>query len=252
VTPCSLPTETTELTIECRIKVLVPVAEPVRIVSQWSEQPGEKRARPYGTTPQHREAPTEQNDQGSFYLGLARSGQIAVGFRTAQGSEHIVTGSGLKPDNNWHHLAAVWNRGAVLLFLDGKKAGTQAFPNAAQLARSKLPLVIGHASGKDANTVFFEGFISDVAVWNSARDASAISQNASQRLTGTEAGLVVWYALREEKPAAAVSGLPRGVPDGQLTGALARTGWYETPSWDDPKPDRPWIHFFRYDLSGAV
>jgi hypothetical protein len=163
-----------------------------------------------------------------------------------------VTGSGLKPDNNWHHLAAVWNRGAVLLFLDGKKAGTQAFPNAAQLARSKLPLVIGHASGKDANTVFFEGFISDVAVWNSARDASAISQNASQRLTGTEAGLVVWYALREEKPAAAVSGLPRGVPDGQLTGALARTGWYETPSWDDPKPDRPWIHFFRYDLSGAA
>ena len=230
-----VPADLTQWTIECRFKVLAPGTQAVHLVSQWNDNVD--KANP---------------DPGRFHIGLNSSGQVVVGLRTAKGGTYTVVAynSGYKKDALWHHLAVTCNQGALVILVDGKVATKETCANATKLAPTQLPFIIGpRQSRKDAPPVFFEGFISDVAVWNIARDPGAIEQGLKQPLTGTEPGLVACFPLHEETAAATVNGLPSGVPAGQLSAGLAAAGWCDTPSWNDPKPNRPWMDMFHFDLS---
>lgn len=251
----AIPAEADQLTIECRIKILTPPTRETLLLSQWKDLDGDVDK-------------TNAPDQGRFYLGLSPTGQVVVGLRSAQGTVDTLTGKGSRLAAGWHHLVATWQQGAVVLYVDGVAVANKTFARSTALAASALPLVVGHAEGlketgkktrkkevHDELPVFFEGFIADVALWSTARDAATVAQALRQPLSGSEAGLIAYYPLHRTTPGATpspvVTGLPSGVPDGRINGPLPLVGWCDTPHWSDPAPDRPWVHFSRHSLSAV-
>lgn len=230
VSGLQFPASQNPWTLECRIKALTPNTQKVLLVSQWNES----------------------MDTGTFELSLTVTGQVTIRVTTEQGEVHALASNAFKFDGRWHHLSATWNRGTAKLYMDGKEAATKTFPKADSLAASKLPVAIGYHKNENAQHACFEGFICDVAFWNSALEASVLTQRASQALTGKESGLVAHYPLTATGKPAKVAGLPQGVPDGKLTPTLARVGWFETPAWNDSNPDRPWLHLHRIELSAVA
>lgn len=191
-----------------------------------------------------------------------------VRLRSAQGTVETLIGKGATFAAGWHHLAATWNNGALVLYVDGKAVANKTVARPMTLAASTLPVVVGHVGGsiestqrakkkevKEAGPVCFEGFIADIVLWNIARDAASISQDLDQPVSGSEPGVIAYYPLCQPTPSATptrtVTGMPTGVPAGQITGALHLVGWHETPQWNEPNPDRPWLHLSRHTL-GAI
>jgi hypothetical protein len=227
-----LPENATQLTVELRFKALERLLQPVKLVSRWSDAPGAA-------------------DRGSFYLGFNSTSQLVLGLRNAQGIVKTVAGGAWRP-GAWHHAAAVWNGDEAVIYLDGKPVMTQKIPDLGPLAPTALPLVVGQPPEKDRKPAFFEGFVGDVAVWSTARDAASIAQGLTQPLSGTEPGLAVFLPLREASPRATVKDRTAAGLEGRLSESLARAGWCVTPAWNDPSPDRPYLHLFGYDLSAPA
>ena len=224
-----LPDDAAKLTIECRFKALDKLKQSVNLVSQWGGLPNDP-------------------DPGCFFLGLTSTQQILFGLRNQQNVTKTVTGGSWKI-GTWYHLAAVWNGEQAALYLDGKPVATQKLADLGPLASSKLPLVLGPPAAKERRPAFFEGFLSDVAIWNTAREADAITQGLTQPLAGTEPDLAAFFPLREASPQPLVRSRGGAALEGRLAEGLARVGWCMTVPWSDPKPDRPFVHLFSYDLS---
>src|SRR5687768_396203 len=154
---------------------------------------------------------------GRFFVDLGASGR--VGFGLSGDTSKTVTARAAWKDGKWTHVAAVWDGAEAAIWVDGKKAAGEKIEGFGKFATSKSPLVIGHAADpKIKSKDFFEGFVSDVAVWNDVVTTPA-------RLTGKEPKLAGFWELR-------------GKADG-LSPALERAGWCRTSWWYDEKPDRP-------------
>lgn len=100
---------------------------------------------------------------GEFELYLEPDG--ALGFRHANGSDGGTT-SARVPVGRWTHVAAVRDRTALMLYLDGKLAGVAVLARPATATQAHV--VIGRLSGGGG---FFNGFLRDVCVWNGPRTA---------------------------------------------------------------------------------
>ncbi|HEX7901685.1 MAG TPA: LamG domain-containing protein [Planctomycetota bacterium] len=169
---------------------------------------------------------------GRFHVALGASGKVDFGL--IGDIPKTVSARAAWKDGKWTHVACVWDGAEAAIYVDGKKAAGEKIEGFGKLATSKAPLVIGHAADpKIKSKDFFEGFLSDVAVWN-----AAVSTPAT--LSGKEPNLAGFWALR-------------GKADG-LSPSLERAGWCRTSWWFDEKPDRPYLHLFGYDagLAGAT
>jgi len=99
--------------------------------------------------------------------------------RDASGATHGVS-SLLAPDNTWHHLAGVCDEvhGYVALYVDGQLIGTNTIsPTAGILASAQNMKIGARPPGSDptANDDQFNGFISDVSVYNYALSAAQVA-----------------------------------------------------------------------------
>lgn len=201
------------LTVEFRFKTLEKLKNSYKAVARWN--------------PLSKEA-----DRGTFFVEVGASGKIAFGLLNAQGLSKTVTARSAWRDGAWTHVAAVWDGTEATICVNGRRAAGEKLEGFGPLASSKLPLVIGPpADPKVPAKDFFEGFISDVAIWNGVRDVSAVP---AAPLTGKEPNLAAFVALR-------------GKVAGTLSPSLARAGWCRTPWWFEEKPDRPYLHLFSFD-----
>ena len=200
----------TPLTVEFRCKTLEKLKNSYKVVARWD--------------PQSKDA-----DRGTFYVELGASGKIVFGLLSAEGTTRTVTARAAWREDHWHHVACVWDGAEAAIHVDGKRAASEKLDKFGKLASSKRPLVLGHAPDpKLRSKDFFEGFLSDVAIWN-----GAVATPSAKPLTGKEPDLAAFFALR-------------GKTDGTLSPSLSRTGWCRTSWWTDEKPDRPYTHLFAF------
>ncbi len=211
----------TPLTVEFRFKTLEKLKNAYKTVSRWDAQ-------------------SKDADRGTFFVEVGSSGRINFGLLNAQGTPKTISARAAWKDGVWHHVAAVWDGTEASITVDGKRVATEKLEGFGKLASSRLPIVIGHATDPKIRAKdFFEGFISDVGIWNSARDAETITAGLKAPLAGSEAGLAAFVALRGKSGASA------------LSPGLERAGWCRTPWWFEEKPDRPYVHLFSVEAGLA-
>jgi hypothetical protein len=201
------------LSVELRFKALEKPKGSHKVVSRWA--------------PEAKEA-----DRGSFFVEIG-PGKIAFGLLDAKGTAKTITARVPWKEEAWHHLLCVWDGSEAAIHLDGKKSASEKFEG--PLAATRRPLVVGAAADpRNRARDFFEGFVSDVALWNAVREP-----DPKARIAGTEPGLALFLPLRGKVEGAAVSP------------SLARAGWCATPGWFDENPDRPWLPLFQFDAGVA-
>jgi hypothetical protein len=110
-------------------------------------------------------------------------------------TEKIVESIGWTPETGkWEHVAATWERDAGLtLYLNGASNAFTAAVNSDDLTLSK-PFIVGV---HDTKKGYLNGSLSDVRIWNVARTPAEIQANYTNRLTGTEPGLVGYWPLKD-------------------------------------------------------
>lgn len=105
-------------------------------------------------------------------------------------------------DGAWHHIAVTWrgSDGRARLYKDGLlefestlAAGTTIRPSGILVLGQDQDSYGGGFNADDA----FQGLLDEVRVWNLERDVEAIRSTISNRLTGTETGLVSYWTMDE-------------------------------------------------------
>jgi len=128
-------------------------------------------------------------------------------------------------DNNWHHVAFVFQNGVVngsKLYIDGLPVLTFTY-NLVINTSSFIDVGAGHyrVSPPSQN---FNGTIDQVRVWNTVRTDAEILGNYQQCLSGEEDGLVMLWNF-EEGTGSSVSDFSGNDNNGVLTNMDAGNAW---------------------------
>ncbi|MBN2450843.1 MAG: hypothetical protein JXR77_10670, partial [Lentisphaeria bacterium] len=167
-------------------------------------------------------------NNGYQFLATTGAGgdSLTVQFNGAgQGwPSHWLTVGGLDLAGHWTHVAATYDHQDLVLYRDGIEAGRKTI-GPVTVANSASSLRI---SGDDNNHVHFAGRISDVRVWNVARDPWQIARAMALRLVGNEPGLAGYWPLDEGEGATAADRTANG-----NTGTLGGGNADASPAWED-------------------
>ncbi len=97
------------------------------------------------------------------------------------GSATSVLTAGTVTDNNWHHFAGVFVPSTSLtLYIDGTAStNTTSIPSSIDMSTDEgnTPIRIGNHEG---NALYTNGLIDEIAIWDSALDATAIGKISSK------------------------------------------------------------------------
>jgi hypothetical protein len=120
--------------------------------------------------------------------------------------------------NQWQHIAVVYSADKQIKFY---KNGTEyiysgIYSGQSTMGSTKLPFHIG-CSASNASQCF-QGFITEVRVWDSARTAAEIQNDMHCRLMGNEPGLVGYWPLNEGQGTTGTDRSNQG-HDGTINGA---------------------------------
>ncbi|WP_072926401.1 LamG domain-containing protein [Microcystis aeruginosa] len=111
-----------------------------------------------------------------------------------QSTEQLVAATGALETKKWIHIAATIDAsGMATLYKNGERI---------QTAKVHLPNPLKRTTnyiGRSNWSIdkYFNGQITDVRIWNTARTQAEIKANMSQRLSGKEANLVAYYPLNK-------------------------------------------------------
>ena len=91
---------------------------------------------------------------------------------------------------NWHHIACVLDTTEIILFVDGDSVAASAV--------ASMPLATELRFGKNrALGQFFDGWLDDIRVWETARTQDDIQKNKDRALFGDETGLIGYWKFDE-------------------------------------------------------
>lgn len=123
------------------------------------------------------------NDAFVFDFDSASTHHFRFYIRTATGT--VVNCTTTKsPDGNWHHLVGVCDESAgfVYFYIDGTLVSTTSISTTAGLYEPNYPLSIGSVQSSSETAAYslqFQGYVSDVAVYNYALSGTQIDQQFS-------------------------------------------------------------------------
>ena len=123
---------------------------------------------------------------GTNYFTLASGANTAINY----------VPTNFMPAGVWFHFAAVYSPSSyVRCFINGEQVleSTSSIP-AAQFNNNGLPILLGDHSDT-ATAAKLNGNLSEVRIWSIARTPEQIAANYTNRLTGTEEGLVGYWPL---------------------------------------------------------
>lgn len=145
---------------------------------------------------------------------------------TEQGAPKVLRSSGAVQLGEWVHLATVFGRAGMRLYVNGMLAGTNAHAGMPPGGRKWL----GRAVWAE-NEPFF-GALDELRLWRTARSAEQINATLGQRLTGREANLVALWNFDQRQPDDATTNGFRG----RLTGEV---NWIKASQPDLAALQRP-------------
>ncbi|MHC4955742.1 MAG: LamG domain-containing protein [Planctomycetota bacterium] len=197
-----LPAELRALTVELRYRVMGKNRQQVPVVSRWARRSG-------------------ADDPGTFELAYGSTGKWVFRIRDIDGNVQTIVSGRQKPDDGWHHVAARWDGMTLSILVDGAESARKEVAKFGALYVSQRHLVIGVEPGKARRPPFFDGLVSDVAVWSVARPVEEVTKP----VTGRARNRVAFLELRASAP---TGQLTRRLPftlRATLSEPLARSGW---------------------------
>jgi outer membrane protein assembly factor BamB len=202
---------------------------------------------------------TTSPDSQTIVLGLNNPGatpRISVGgdrlsvYWNATGEGPGWTSADTTPvtDGQWHHVAVVFDQGAMTFYKDGIATADQLTVGSPQQATGNFQLGAGFGS-----TTGFVGQLYDVRVWSVARTAQDINSARWQLPVGNEPGLTVAASFNASKNN--ITNLAGGAVTGP-SNATVVTAAVPAPTFvislgggDD---DRIWVASEGFENSSAV
>ncbi|MFO0583791.1 MAG: LamG domain-containing protein [Anaeromyxobacter sp.] len=117
-------------------------------------------------------------------LRMERGGKVALGFPSPLGQEPVVRSTRPIAPNRWTHVAATFDGGRAVLYVDGQAAGEAVL---APFDASRGPLFLGarpDASGRRPRLGYnLEGRVDDVGLWRGALGAAEVARLADRTPT---------------------------------------------------------------------
>jgi len=93
----------------------------------------------------------------------------------------------------WHHVAVVYNLGQPTLFVDGIEVRSRGASG--RIVHPSIQL--GDYTNSSSGYGHYGGYMDEFRVWNRALTQEEIRHKITERLAGTEPGLVAYYRLDE-------------------------------------------------------
>ncbi|HLO59156.1 MAG TPA: glycoside hydrolase family 2 TIM barrel-domain containing protein [Bacteroidales bacterium] len=126
--------------------------------------------------------------KGSYQYGLVQKGTRSLEFYiTTQRRESLDVALPADWENNWHHIAAVYNGITMQLFIDGKKSGEK--PATGNIRNFPYPVNVGRNAqihGQETSEYLCDGIFDEVAIFSKVMDPQlllnpdpAVKQKAS-------------------------------------------------------------------------
>ncbi len=127
--------------------------------------------------------------------------RLAVFYRNDGKNMRIIGSTAL--DDAWHHFALVRKGEGLSLYLDGRlEAETSAWAHG---LTDGVPFIFAPA---------FDGLLSEVRVWNIAKQAKEIVDLSCRPIVGSEPGLVGYWPLSGQRPLNRKTGVEGTIHDG--------------------------------------
>ncbi len=139
------------------------------------------------------------NRDMNYFLGIdPTTGYLAADFEDMDsGGNHPVFGTTIIEDNLWYHATATYDGSIWRLYLNGNLEA-ESIENATPRYDSIQYNAIGSALNSTGSPVgYFNGFINEVSIWNTALDSTQIREQIHSNLTGFETGLVSYWQFNE-------------------------------------------------------
>ena len=128
------------------------------------------------------------------------------------------------PLRTWTHIALTYDGEKMKLYINGVKdsehMGAAVTPNGFNTL---------YAGGTADGTLGFDGRLSDLRVWDTARTDAEIAANYTNRLTGAEAHLQGYWPLGQASGSTVLNYSRQGVADGVAAGTLTWRSNASTP-----------------------
>lgn len=125
--------------------------------------------------------------------------------------------------NKWYHIACVYNleTGMKSIYINGQLKNSE---NQGQIGPGSKSSLVGNSNSLQHT---FHGAIDEVRIWNIARSQNEILHSMSNRLTGNEEGLIVYYPF--EEGSGQVTSSLTSIPDAVL--GLNESADQADPTW---------------------
>lgn len=141
----------------------------------------------------------DSGNQRSYALQLYSSaGARYIRFLLSDNGTNISTDTFLAFDSlvigTWSHLATTFNGTQAEYFFNGVSVGTKS-GGYASLYNSSSVFEVGSINN---GSVYYDGLIDDIRIWNDIRTVSEISLNYRKSLVGNESNLVAYWRFEND------------------------------------------------------
>lgn len=136
-------------------------------------------------------------DKDNILFKFDNTGKLQLNTRNGSGNQTTITTDQVLAINQWIHVAAVNDgKGNAAIYLNGELA-TQASGQTIVNNIARNSNFIGKSNWSNE---YFDGNITEVRVWDTARSSDQIRQNMNRFLTGAENGLKTYYSINDANP----------------------------------------------------
>lgn len=146
-------------------------------------------------------------------VGTTSEGKVKYSYYA---SEVVSTGS--YNDELWHHYAVTYDNAKMVLYVDGvtidSSAVTDSIPNLTEMVMARQAL--------EVSAKYFDGYLDEMRIWNSARTYEQVGGTMNQTLQGDEYGLIHYWRINE-----GTGDLVSDATGNEVTGTVQGALWSE-------------------------